>query len=88
MPFGIDGKAEARFGNGAFLAHAGQHVGKWPALGHVIGGVADRDQRRMKALAEFGQQAEPARLVAAMIDGRRRGRCGLVLSGRGPRGAR
>ena len=67
MPLGIDGEPQARFGDGAFFAHAGEHVEKRPALRHVIENVIDRDQRRAEALAEFGQQAEPARLVAAMI---------------------
>ena len=67
MAFGIDGKPQARFGNGAFLADAGEDVGERPALRRVIGDVVDGDERRMKALAELGQKPEPARLVAAMI---------------------
>ena len=51
----------------AFLADAGEHVGERPALRRVIVNVVDGDERRAVPLAEFGQQAEPARLVAAMI---------------------
>ena len=67
MPLGIDGEPHARFGDGAFFAHAGENVEERPALRHVIENVIDRDQRCVDLLAEFGQQAEPARLVAAMI---------------------
>ena len=67
MPLGIDGKPQARFGKRAFLADAGEHVGERPALRRVIGDVVDGDERRVHALAEFGQEAEPARFVAAMI---------------------
>ena len=67
MPFRVDGKPQARFGHGAFLAHAGEHVGKRPALRHVIENVIHRNERRADLFAELGQQAEPARLVAAMI---------------------
>ena len=42
-------------------------IGERPALRRVIEDVIDGDERRMQALAEFGQQAEPARFVAAMI---------------------
>ena len=67
MPLGIDGEPKARFGKRAFFADAGEHVGERPALRRVIGNVIDGDERRTEPLAEFGQQAEPARLVAAMI---------------------
>ena len=36
MPLGIDREPEARFGDGAFLADAGEHVGERPALRDVI----------------------------------------------------
>ncbi len=67
MPFGIDGKLQARLRKRAFLAHAGEHVGERPALRRVIGNVIDGDERRARARAEFGQKPKPARLVAAMI---------------------
>ena len=55
MPLGIDGKPQTRLGDGAFLAHAGEHVGERPALRRVIEDVIDGDERRVQALAEFGQ---------------------------------
>ncbi len=67
MALGIDGKAQAGFGHGAFLAHASEHVGERPALGRVIEDVVCGDERRIQALAQFGQKPKPARLVAAMI---------------------
>ncbi len=67
MPLGIDGEPQARLGDGAFLADAGDDVGERPALRRVIEDIVDGDERRAEPLAEFGQQAEPARLVAAMI---------------------
>ena len=66
MALGIDGEPEARFRDGAFLADAGEHVGERPALRHVIVHVVDGDERRARALAEFVEQAEAARLVAAI----------------------
>ncbi len=74
----------ARFGHGAFLAHAGEHVGKRPALRHVIENVIHRNERRAALFAELGQQTEPARLVAAMIMNageKRTPRCGLDEGG-------
>ncbi len=63
----------------AFLADAGEHVEERPALRRVIENVIDGDERRIEALAELGQQTEPARLVAAMImnagEERAPGRC-------------
>ena len=67
MPFGIDGEPQAGFGERAFFAHAGEHVGERPALRRVIENVVDGDERRAEPGAEFGQKTEPARLVAAMI---------------------
>ena len=55
MPLGIDGKAQTRFGHGAFFADAGENVGKRPALRRVIGNLVDGDEGRIQALAEFGQ---------------------------------
>ena len=84
VPFRVDGKPQARFGHGAFLAHAGEHVGKRPALRHVIENVIHRNERRADLFAELGQQAEPARLVAAMIMNageKRTPRCGLDEGG-------
>ena len=70
VPFGIDGEPQAGFGEGAFFAHAGEHVGKRPALRGVIEHVVDGDERRAAdRAAEFGEKPEPARLVAAMIMG-------------------
>ncbi len=46
MPLGIDGEPQARFGERAFLAHAGEHVGERPALRRVIENVVDGDERR------------------------------------------
>ena len=81
MAFGIDGKSQARFGNGAFFANAGQDVGKRPAFRRVIDDVVDCDQRCMNSLAEFGQRAKPARLVATMImDAGEKGAPGAVCA--------
>ena len=66
MPLGIDREPEAGVGDGAFLADAGDDVGERPALRRVIEHVVDGDERRAEPLAELGQQAEPARLVAAV----------------------
>ena len=66
MALGIDREPEARFRDGAFLADAGEHVGERPALRDVIMHVVDGDERRADARAEFIEQAEPARLVAAI----------------------
>ena len=88
MAFGIDGEPQARFGQRAFLAHAGEHVGERPAFRRVIENVVDGDERRIEPRAEFGQQAEPARLVAAMImDAGKKGaaRCGAAPKRRGAR---
>ena len=51
----------------AFLADAGEHVRERPALRDVIEHIVDGDERRAQARAELGEQAEPARLVAAMM---------------------
>ena len=67
MPLGIDGEPEAGLGKSAFLADAGDDVEERPALRRVIMHVVDGDERRSVPLAELGQQAEPARLVAAVI---------------------
>jgi hypothetical protein len=67
VALGIDGEPEARFGQRAFFAHAGEHVGERPALRRMIEHVIDGDERRADAFAKFGQQAKPARLIAAMI---------------------
>ena len=83
MPFGIDGKPQARFGKRAFFAHAGEHVGERPAFRRVIENIVDGDERRAEAFAEFGQKAEPARLVAAMI--MRAGEKGAAAARRGPK---
>ena len=69
VPFGIDGEPQAGFGQCAFFPHAGEHVGERPALRCVIDNVVDGNERRAELRAEFGQQSEPARLVAAMIMG-------------------
>ena len=66
MPLGIDRQPEAGFGDRAFLADAGEHVGKRPALRHVIEHVVDGNERCARALAELVEQAETARLVAAI----------------------
>ncbi len=67
MAFGIDRNTQTRLANGAFLTDAGEDIGQRPTLRSVIGNVIDGDQRRTEAFAEFGQQAEPARFIAAMI---------------------
>ena len=67
MPLGIDGEPEAGLGKSAFLADAGDDVEERPALRRVIMHVVDGDERRSVPLAELGQQAEPPRLVAAVI---------------------
>ena len=66
MPLGIGREPEAGFGDGAFLADAGEDVGERPALRHVIMHIVDGDERRAACVAEFIEQAEPARLVAAI----------------------
>ena len=66
MPLGIGLQPEAGFGDRAFLADAGEHVCKRPALGRVVERVVDGDERRARALAELGEPAEAARLVAAI----------------------
>ena len=67
MPLGIDGKPQAGLAMVHFSRMQVTHVGERPALRHVVGHVVDGNERRADALAELGQQAEPARLVAAMI---------------------
>src|SRR5580704_170068 len=67
MPLGIDGEPEAGLGQRAFLADAGDDIAERPALRRVIMHVVDGDERRAEPFAELGQQAEPPRLVAAMI---------------------
>ena len=66
MPLGIGLQPEARLGDRALLADAGEHVGERPPLRRVVEHVVDGDQRRAGALAEFVEQPEPARLVAAI----------------------
>ena len=76
MPFGIDGEPQARFGERAFLAHAGEHVGERPALRRVIENVIDGDERRIDA----GRRVRPEGRAGAARrrddNARRRGRCG------------
>ena len=67
MPLGVDGEPEAGLGKNAFLADAGDDVEERPALRCVIMHVVDGDERRSVPLAELGQQAESARLVATVI---------------------
>src|SRR5579885_1008822 len=67
VALGIDAEPEARFGERAFLADAGDHVGEWPALRGVIEHIVDGDERGADLRAEFVEQVEPARFVAAMI---------------------
>ena len=55
MPLGIDGEPKASLAESAFLAHAGEHIGKRQALRRMIENVVDGDQRRIRSLAEFGQ---------------------------------
>ena len=66
MPLGIDGEAEARFRERAFLADAGDDVGEPAPLRHVVMHVVDGDERRSEPPAELVEEAEAARLVAAM----------------------
>src|ERR1700683_1207782 len=67
MPLCIDGEPEARLGDGAFLADAGDDIAKRPAFRHMIGNVVDGDERRARVRAEFSQKSEPARFVATVI---------------------
>src|SRR5215467_6268596 len=66
MSFGIGGEPEACFGDGAFLADAGDDIGERPALRRVIMDVVDRDERRAGTPAELIKKAEAAWLVAAI----------------------
>jgi hypothetical protein len=66
ITFLVHRQSEARFGNGAGRADAGQNVGERPALRTVIMHIVDRDERRAHGCAKFIEQAEAARLVAAI----------------------
>src|SRR5882762_542794 len=66
MTLCVDREPEAGFGNGAFLANTGEHVGQRSALRSVIMHLVDSDERSADALAEFVEKAETARLVAAI----------------------
>ena len=66
MTLGIHGEAETRFRDGAFLADAGHHIGQHAALGHVIMHIVDGHEWRSGMPAQLIEQAEPARLVAAI----------------------
>ena len=46
MALGIDGKPKARFGEGAFLADAGDDIGKRPAFRLMIEHIIEGDERR------------------------------------------
>ena len=79
MPFGVLLEPQAGLANGAFLPDAGDDVLQEAPLRGVIERVADGDERHLRALGEFGEAAEPARLVGAIamhrrqIGSRRRG---------------
>ena len=75
MPLGIDRQPEAGFGDRAFLADAGEHVGKRPAFRHVIEHVVDGDERRA-ACARRARRAGGAGAARRRdSDGRRQEKC-------------
>src|SRR5436190_411723 len=69
MALFIDREPKTRFGNGAFLADAGENVREWPALRRVVEHVVDGNEWRPHAIAKLGQKTEPARFVAAITIG-------------------
>ena len=67
VPLGVGGEAEARFGNRACLADAGDDIGKRAALRSVIVHVIDGDEGRAGASSKLVEHADAARLVASMV---------------------
>src|SRR5580692_5570824 len=71
VALGIDREAKARLSNRAFLTDAGEDVEKRSALGGVVKSIVDGDEWRAEPIAELGEKAETARLVATMaVDAR------------------
>jgi len=64
MAFGIHFQSEARFGKGAFLADAGEHIGKAAAFWRMIERIIDGDERASTLPGEFGKKAQSARRIA------------------------
>src|SRR5262245_17704645 len=66
MPLGIGFEAETGFGNGAFLADAGEHVLKSAAVRGVIEHRIGGDERSAYSPAEFGERCDAGAIVAAI----------------------
>jgi len=70
MTLGIGIEPEARFADGAFLADAGDDIGKRPPLGHVIMNVIEGDERCAVLACAIGEPGETLLLIALMkMDG-------------------